>query len=184
MKLFELWESAAARAGFTGRLSPAAFDIQDASKVRNYVTKLGTEYQWNAEHELVKAHSKSGSSHSMTPFDMLRRHLETSDRRLLALFDQYARAFHGKRQLVWSDGLKKRLLGTEGLTDQQAADSVGEFDPVLARITYAEWRLIRRKNLQGQVLIVVSDYGRDGLDHFLLAHGFKSSPLPRRRPRS
>jgi hypothetical protein len=167
-ELFKLWELAAARAGFEGQLSPDAFDVQDASKVKNYVTKMGTEYQWNAEHELVKAHSKSGSSHSMTPFDMLRRYLEVpDDGRLLARFAEYASNFHGKRQLVWSDGLKKRLLGTEGLTDQQVADSIGEIDPVLAEISYPDWKLIRRRNLQGRVLQVVADFGRDGLDHFL-----------------
>ncbi len=167
-ELFKLWESAAARAGFEGQLSPDAFDVQDASKVKNYVTKMGTEYQWNAEHELVKAHSKTGSASSMTPFDMLRAYLDNpGDGRLLARFAEYALNFHGRRQLVWSDGLKKRLLGTDGLTDQQVADSIGEFDPVLAEIAYPDWKLIRRHNLQGQVLRVVADFGRDGLDHFL-----------------
>jgi hypothetical protein len=167
-ELFKLWESAAARVGFEGQLSPDAFDVQDASKVKNYVTKMGTEYAWNAEHELVKAHSKSGSSHSMTPFDMLRRYLEApDDGRLLARFAEYAFTFHGRRQLVWSNGLKKRLLGTDGLTDEQIAESIGEHDPVLAEIAYPDWKLIRRHNLQGQVLRVVADFGRDGLDHFL-----------------
>lgn len=167
-ELFKLWESAARRAGFEGQLSPKAFDIQDASEVKTYVTKLGTEYQWSAEHELVKAHSKSGSSRSMTPFDMLRFYLTNPDSgRLLARFAEYAVNFHGKRQLVWSDGLKKELLGTEGLTDQQVADSVGELDEVLARITWDDWKLIRRYNLQSQVLTVVSNYGRIGLEHLL-----------------
>jgi hypothetical protein len=167
-ELFKLWESAARRAGFEGQLSPDAFDVQDASKVKNYVTKMGVEYQWNAEHELVKAHSKSGSSHSMTPFDMLRRYLEApDDGRLLARFAEYGNVFHGKRQLVWSDGLKKLLLGTDGLTDQQIANSTGEIDRVLASISYDDWKLVRRYNLQGQVLRVVADFGRDGLDHFL-----------------
>ncbi len=166
--LFRLWESAARRAGFEGQLSPDAFDVQDASKVKNYVTKMGTEYQWNAEHELVKAHSKTGSVSSMTPFDMLRAYLDNpGDGRLLARFAEYALNFHGKRQLVWSDGLKKRLLGTDGLTDEQIAESIGELDPVLAEIAYPDWKLIRRYNLQGQVLRVVADFGRDGLSHFL-----------------
>lgn len=167
-ELFKLWESAAVAAGFDQQLSPDAFDVQDASKVKNYVTKLGTEYQWSAEHELVKAHSKRGSSHSLTPFDMLRRYLEApDDGRLLALFAEYAYTFHGKRQLVWSDGLKKRLLGTEGLTDEQVAASIGESDEVLARIPFTDWKLIRRHNLQGHVLQVVNLYGAVGLQRLL-----------------
>ncbi len=168
LELFRLWESAAARAGFVRELSSDAFDVQDASKVKNYVTKLGTEYQWSSEHELVKAHSKRGSSHSLTPFDMLRRYLEApDDGQLLALFAEYAYTFHGKRQLVWSDGLKKRLLGSEGLTDEQVAASIGESDEVLARIPFSDWKLIRRYNLQAHVLEVVSRHGASGLEHFL-----------------
>jgi hypothetical protein len=167
MVLFPLWESAARRAGFEKPLSPQAFDVQDASEVKNYVTKMGTEYQWNAEHELVKAHSKRGSSHSMTPFDMLRGMLDESRPDLRARFAEYSACFGGKRQLVWSNGFKKELLGTDGLTDEQIAESIGEDDSLLADIPPHEWTIIRRYNLQGQVLQIVSDFGRGGLTHFL-----------------
>jgi hypothetical protein len=167
MVLFSLWKSAALRAGFEQALSPEAFDVQDASEVKNYVTKMGTEYQWNAEHELVKAHSKRGSSHSMTPFDMLRGLLDEARPELRARFAEYAACFNGKRQLVWSNGFKKELLGTDGPTDEQIAESIGEDDSVLADISPHEWIIIRRNNLQGYVLQIASDYGRTGLDHFL-----------------
>ncbi len=169
--LFPLWESAARRAGFTKKLSPQAFDIQDARAVCQYVTKLGTEYEWGAHHELTKAHSKRGHGSSMTPFDMLRSYLDSpDDGRLLARFAEFAYCFHGKRQLVWSDGLKKRLLGTDGLTDCQIAESLGEADPVLARITLEEWRIIRRNDLQAHVLSVVQTFGRTGLTSLLAAY--------------
>ncbi len=165
--LFPLWESATRRAGFDC-LSPKAFDVQDARAVRQYVTKLGTEYEWGPEHELTKAHSKRGHGSSLTPFDMLRRYLEApDDGRLLARFAEFAYCFHGKRQLVWSDGLKKRLLGTEGLTDEQVAASIGECDPVLTTITLQEWKVIRRHNLQAHVLQIVQLYGHPGLLHLL-----------------
>ncbi len=168
--LFPLWESAARRAGF-GRLSRDAFDVQDARVVRNYVTKMGTEYEWGPEDELTRSHSKRGSKSSMTPFDMLRRYLEAPDNgRLLARFAEFAYCFHGKRQLVWSDGLKARLLGTEGLTDEQIAESIGENDPVLMCITLEEWRIIRRRNLQAHVLHVVKAFGRGGLITLLAAY--------------
>jgi hypothetical protein len=186
-ELFKLWESATARAGF-GELSPKAFDVQDAKHVKTYITKMGTEYQWGPEHELVRAHSKTGKGNSYTPFDLLRAYAaEPDDGRLLARFAEYATAFHGRRQLVWSDGLKKRLLGTDGLTDQQVADSIGKNDPVLAYITLAEWKTIRRYDLQGQVLQIVSEFGRSGLDH-LLDHytqtGAAPPPDPPPRPES
>ncbi len=170
LELFRLWKSAAARAGFKGKLSPDAFSVQDASKVQNYVTKMGAEYRWGPEHELVKAHSKT-ASRGLSPFDFLRfydpeMNAERSSRHL-ARFAEYSLVFHGRRQLVWSDGLKKLLLGTDGLTDQQIADSTGEADAVLARIPLSDWRIIRKHNLQGLVLEVVNQHGATGLEHLL-----------------
>ena len=178
--LFPLWESAARRAGFEKELSPAAFDVQDASEVKKYLTKMGTEYQWNAEHELVKAHSKRGSSQNMTPFDMLRGLLDESRPDLRARFAEYSACFEGKRQLVWSNGLKKRLLGTDGLSDEQIAESIGEADAVLADITPDQWITIRRHNLQGEVLQVVQEFGSVGLRHLLSV--YRPRPTPARTP--
>ncbi len=150
VELFELWQSAAAWAGVVGELFFEAFILQDAAHVRRYVTKMGQEYQWNVEHELVKAHSKTGGRGGRSPFDLLRSYLwDNADRQALVLFAEYAWCFHGRRQLVWSNGLKRRLLGSEGATDQQVADSIGEADLVLARITLGEWAIIWRHNLQG-----------------------------------
>ncbi len=176
-ELFRLWQSAVRRAGFEKELSSDAFDVQDASKVKKYLTKMGTEYQWNAEHELVKAHSKRGSSQSMTPFDMLRGLLDESRPELRARFAEYSACFQGKRQLVWSNGLKKRLLGTDGLSDEQIAESIGEADAVLANITPDEWIIIRRHNLQGEVLWMVQDFGPPGLRNLLSAYRSDVVPL-------
>ncbi len=165
--LFPLWESATRRAGFAC-LSLKAFDVQDARAVRQYVTKLGTEYERGPEHELTRAHSKRGRGCSLTPFDMLRRYLEApDDGRFLARFAEFAYCFHGKRQLVWSDGLKKRLLGSDGPTDQQISESLGEVDPVLATISFQQWKSIRRNNIQGYVLQVVQEFGDSVLSHLL-----------------
>jgi hypothetical protein len=178
-ELFKLWKSATARAGF-GEVSPDAFHVQDASKVGNYVTKMGSEYRWGPEHELVKAHSKKGRGMSATPFDLLRMYEPRPQcGRYLARFAEYALVFHGRRQLVWSPGLKKRLLGTDGLTDQQISDSIGEADVVLARIPLSDWAIIRKNNLQGHVLEVVHQYGADGLEHLLGSYRPRvCQPLP------
>lgn len=165
--LFERWQSATTRAGF-GELSDRAFSLQDASAVRTYVTKMGREYQWNAEHELVRSHSKQGGGERFTPFDFLRAYLSSpDDGRYLALFAEFANTFYGRKQLTWSHGFKLRLLGSEGLTDEQVADSIGESDPVLAYLTLDEWRVIRRHNLQGQVLQVAELHGWEGVTHLL-----------------
>lgn len=167
-EMFPLWQSATRRAGLR-EPSRQAFSVVDASEVKTYVTKMGQEYQWSAEHELVKAHSKSGKG-GMSPFDMLRANLDQSQPATLARFAEFAHTFHGKRQLVWSNGSKVELLGTEGLSDQQISDSLGECDPVLAYINLDQWRMIRQHNLQGQVLQVVEKFGKEGLKHMLLEY--------------
>jgi hypothetical protein len=171
--LFVRWQSATARAGF-GELSRDAFTLQDAAHVRNYVTKMGTEYQWNAEHELVKAHTKAGKGSKRSPFDLLRSYLaDPKDRQALALFAEYAYVFGGRRQLVWSNGLKKRLVGSEGLTDEQIAESLGEQDDVLASIPEEDWKLIKQRNLQGRILLAADLAGRLGVEVEL---GYLRSP--------
>jgi len=165
-EMFPMWKSAAVRAGLR-EPSEKAFKVVNASEVRTYITKMGTEYQWNAEHELVKAHSKTGKGSSYSPFDFLRANLEKSDSHLLSRFSEFAYTFHGRRQLVWSNGSKKALLGHDGLTDQQIADSIGKLDPVLASIALEDWKIVRKNNLQGELLQIADDYGLSGVQNFL-----------------
>ena len=166
-EMFPMWKSAAARAGLREPSEKHGLTVVDASEVKTYVTKMGIEYQWNVEHELVKAHSKSGKKQSYSPFDFLRANLEKSDPHLLSRFSEFAYTFHGRRQLVWSNGSKKALLGHEGKTDQQIADSIGKLDPVLASIGAEHWKIIRKNNLQGDLLQVADNYGLEGVRNFL-----------------
>ena len=165
-EMFSLWRNSALRVGLR-EPSRKAFEIVDASKVRSYVTKMGQEYQWNAEHELVKAHSKVGKGQSFTPFDFLRANLDESRPKLMALYAEFAYNFKGRRQLVWSKGSKRELLGEEGLSDQEIADSIGELDPVLADIDLSDWQKIRRRNLQGDLLQIAKEFGGVGVMNFL-----------------
>lgn len=166
--LFTRWCSATSRSGF-GELARSAFSLQDGSAVRTYVTKLGSEYTWGAEQELVKSHTKRGrAGERYTPFDFLRSYLDEPDNgRLLYLFGEFAATFKGRNQLVWSRGFKRSLLGSNGLTDQQVTDSIGEIDPVLARVTLDDWRRIRRAGLQGELLHIVQEFGQLGADNLL-----------------
>lgn len=161
--LRSLWARAVESAGLPAG-NEHALQLEDASAVQEYLTKMATDsYRWGPEDELVRAHSKRGRGFRFTPFDLLRACLEDDNPRYRALFAQFAWAFHGRRQLVWSNGLKKELLGSDGVSDQQIADSLGEADELLANITLEVWRFIRKRNLQRTVLEVADLHGRDGL---------------------
>lgn len=82
--------------------------------VGDYLAKTGQEAvrRWALEDELAKSHTKRGRKGQRTPFDLLRdAHL--GDKVAAGLFVEYARVFKGKRQLVWSRGLKADLAVQE-----------------------------------------------------------------------
>ena len=176
--LFSRWEKITAKAGF-GALSKEAFSVQDASKVRMYLNKMtGEYYNWSSEHELVKANTKRARGFSYSPLDFLRAYLgKADDGRFLALFAEFAISFKGKRHLVWSKGWKKRMLGSEGKTDEEIAVSVGEIDAVLAMITPEQWEQllkIQRYGWQGELLQIVQEFGETGLRYYLEGQGILS----------
>jgi len=82
--------------------------------VGDYLAKTGQDAvkRWALEDELAKSHTKRGRKGQRTPFDLLRdAHL--GDKVAAGLFSEYARVFKGKRQLVWSRGLKADLAVQE-----------------------------------------------------------------------
>lgn len=163
-ELQELWERRA-RIYSQSWAGAKALTLQDASKAHTYLNK----YAWAAQDELVRSHTKHGRGDSLTPFDLLRLSIEdpTKSAHYLSLFREFASAFFNKRQLVWSRGFKKVLLGTEGPKDEEIAVSVGENDPLLASIGFDDWRLIKRHNLHGYVLAIVKEFGPEGLEYLM-----------------
>ena len=173
--LFSRWERITSNAGF-GALSPEAFSVQDASKIRMYLNKMtGEYYSWSSEQELVKSNTKRARGFSYSPFDFLRAYLgQPDDGRFLALFGEYALSFKGKCHLFWSKGWKKLMLGSEGKTDEELAESVGEIDAVLATITPHQWEQllkIQRYGWRGELLQMVQEFGATGLCHYLEGQG-------------
>jgi hypothetical protein len=167
VELFEMWHHSILRHTDLDAPSRKAFRLQDATHAARYVTKMGKEYSWGAEDELVRSHTKRGRGVNLTPFDILRAAAEGRDGPWGPLWRAYEEAFKGRRQLVWSDGLRA-LLGTpDERSDQEVADSIGQLDPVLATITPDEWRRIRNGNHQATVLQVVALHGAEGLAHLL-----------------
>ena len=167
--LFARWKKVTSKAGF-GDLARVAFDVQDASQIKEYLNKLGQVYTWSAEQELTRLHSKK-SGRGFSPFGLARGYLETGNSLYARLFCEYERCFKGMRHLVWSRGFKKETLGSEGKTDEQIAQSVGENDPLLAQISVEDWELLylQPAGWQGELLYVVGDHGEAGLRHYLNA---------------
>jgi len=182
-ELFANWERFVSRRGL-GQASRRAFSLQDGRHVARYVTKLGHELHWDTADELVRSHSKSGGRSRWSPWDLLGELAYPEDQsgerhRFAEIFREYAEAFHGRRQLVWSRGLRHELLATDEASDQAIADSIGEVDPVLAALSLEDWRLVRRSRQRGTLLLVAELHGADGVRHLLaMLHASPPTPMP------
>ncbi len=128
------WGGVCERRGF-GTLSAAyGVDVQvvrSAPELAGYLTKV--DGGWGAGHELARGDVKVGRVHGLVPGQLLGEFIETGEVRFKLLWQEYERATFGKRAIVWSAGLRRRLLG----------DEVEESDEALASAEGMEAEFVR-----------------------------------------
>ena len=132
-KLRGRWMHSLEKAGLDG--NGAAFDVRSGQTAGQYVAK------WGAAEELALAHQKSGRA-GRTPAQLLAASSDEGDEEAKFRWVEYARAFKGRRQLVWSRGLKD-LCGLDEISDEEAATDEMQDDQVeedRATISYAVWK--------------------------------------------
>ena len=146
-QLYKAWNNACIDAGLECPSLANGVDVRAGDFAADYVSKWGMDY------EIAKAHVKKGKKGaSRSPFQLLVDY-EQGDMQAGALFREYAEAFKGKRQLVWSKGLKK-LFGIEQKSDKEVLDEQKE--KAISKITIhrADWSAVVRHNAQAYVLIL------------------------------
>ena len=129
-------------------------DLQDGTYADKYVSK------WGLEDEMTKGHTKRGREGSATPWDLL-RYSEDGCERSGRLFQQYAIAFKGKRQLHWSRGLKALLL-VEETTDEQLATETEKDSVEVRKLDRDLFKLVIKYKLRASVLRAVELEMTDG----------------------
>lgn len=102
------WATAAAKMGL--QTTESAFNFQPTyGAVADYVAKWGRAPErqpWGTEEEMTKGGVKlARRGDRYSPFSLVPEHRER--------FLEYVRAFKGRRQLVWSPGLRADLIPTE-----------------------------------------------------------------------
>jgi hypothetical protein len=120
-------------------------DLQDGSYAEAYVGK------WGLEDEMTKGHIKKGKQGGRTPFDLLRS-AKDGDEQAGKLFQEFAIVFKGSRQLVWSRGLKKALLVSDDLSDQQVVDATEKESELLLELEVIQWFAIRAQEQRANLL--------------------------------
>jgi hypothetical protein len=159
--LLPLWASACESVGLPSPSREHGVKVSTPSQVAEYIAKQGKETSdWTIDKEMTKGHIKRGGKEGMTPFDLLRAYRDTKQGRFAELFREYSSAFRGKRQLVWSRGLRDLLAIAPELTDEEAATSQDELDQLLSIIPAKLWAYIRKHNFRGK-LLEAANLGKD-----------------------
>lgn len=175
LMLFGHWASACVRSGLERPSERFGVRLDDGSRAAQYVAKMGLEDAkgegWGLESEMTKGHCKR-SREGETPLDLLRAYLaDDADRQAAWLFREYSSAFHGKRQLVWSRGLRDRLGLDAAPSDEEVAAAHEDDAYLLSKVTREQWRQVLRFDARGE-LVEIARHGRvDVLDRFLESLG-------------
>lgn len=139
-QLYGLWLKACRKAGLPDPSFQHGVDVKHAYSAAEYMAKFQKKTDWGTGAELTKSHSKRGSQGRYTPFDLLA--IGRAD-----LFQEFAKAFYGQRQLYWSTGLKKRLE-VHVATDAQAAEQLDieteQTGELVVLISKPVWKAIRK----------------------------------------
>jgi len=134
--------------------------VDDGSKAAKYASK------WGMEDEVTKAHLKKGKEGHWSPWDFLRQ-VDQGNMTGVSLFAEYARAFKGRHQLEWSNGLRQLLgLGAEA-SDEEIAAQQEEGAILLGLLTRENWRVVLHANKRGELLEVAAASGWDGVLNFI-----------------
>jgi hypothetical protein len=149
------WESACIRAGLLTPEKVEAFrvyavDVKGWCSTGDYLAKQDDSRHWGTDRELAKGGSKAGKATGKHPFGLLAAAAE-GDRRAGRLFLSYAIAIRGRRQLLWSPGLKAKAGITER-TDEQLAEEQREEADVLGLVGTGDWERVRRYQRRAQLL--------------------------------
>lgn len=128
--------------------------VQDGLFAAQYASK------WGLEDEMTKANAKTSKRKGLSPWGLLRAVLDEDDpeyppQRASALFQVYAAAFAGRRQLYWSNGLRKLLSMAPERSDEELVKAPeDERASLLATLTPEQWKAIRRRRQEAHLLTV------------------------------
>lgn len=171
--LWIMWKNACEAVGLSAN-EQYGLTLQSGEDANEYLSKFGRG-NWSLEQEMTKAHIKKGKNESsLTPFDFLKYYLESEEKKYLRLFQEYAMVFKGRRQLVWSKGLKKRFA-IEDKTDEEVAKERTEEADLLGLIDYKDWKIILKYDLRSELLNTIEQYGFELGTYLVLSKWKKES---------
>lgn len=149
--LKHFWIKASVHVGLRAPSFANGLILSDADDIESYLTKEND----SIGHELTNTFSKNESINQFTLLDMS----IAGNKKSAGLFQTFAQAIRGERQLVWSRDLKAELA-IDDLTDDEALEGVEEEQTeykVLAEIDVPVWNLICKYRLHSKLLDIAED---------------------------
>jgi hypothetical protein len=156
--LGDVWRKCLSGKGIGLSGGNAAWHLQGADKAGDYVAKWGA-----AEEMALSGSKKAKSSAGRTPMQLLASAAD-GDEDAAHIWKEYADVFKGRRQLVWSPGLKDQAGITE-VSDSEAA--INELQPgslpeePIFSFTLEEWKKVRCR--RARILSAAEIDGGSGL---------------------
>ena len=158
-EILKRWESACRRAGL---LLPAnleffrtySVDVRGNCSTSDYLAKQDDARHWGIDSEMAKASSKLGRSAGLHPFGLLAKASDGNHQaaqEAAQLFLTYTIAMKGRRQLLWSRGLKE-CVGINEMDDEAIAEEKREAADLLGMLTPDDWRRIRVAGVRAEIL--------------------------------
>ena len=136
-------------------------DLSSCTSV-DYITK------WSIQNELIDGHKKEGKQGNMSIWQLVDR-IGAGEDKYKKVFREYAKCFKGKKQLVWSRGLKdllpKKIIESENdNSDSENDDPEEESTPkIIVTLTFEEWDLVCRNNARSALLSIAENEGILGI---------------------
>lgn len=180
------WDDYALSVRWLDCLRAVGFDVNDSVMVHgldvmrdchasDYLTKMGMS-SWGAEKELTASHRKEAWRGGRTPFQLL----EVGD---IEHWREYVIATRGRKQLIWSKGLKKWAGIGEVSDDEAAADEADEQVVSVAVVPVLVWWQLVRQGLRLELLETLEDEGIEGLKEWCVRKGIDLHfPCPKPAP--
>lgn len=146
--LRDAWLASLRGAGLDG--TGSGWDVRSADETGAYIAK------WGAAEELALTDRKKGRS-GRAPAQLLAASCDDGDKIAGRLWSEYARVFQGRRQLVWSRGLKA-LAGIGEIDDTEAAKDEHQDEQEetgRSNIPHEQWRsdvAVRRADRRAELL--------------------------------
>jgi hypothetical protein len=171
-ELRDRWGASVAKVGRYASLR-WGLEVQAANAdIADYVAKFGREPKWTTAHELAKAVSKRGRRDGLTMLDLLESYVVLGSVSAGQRWQEYARVFKGRKQLVWSKGLRVLLgLAVEERTDEEIVEDAVEDAVVLAQLDLAAWRIVLASDARAELLDVASSGDAEKVYLFLRCLG-------------